>query len=90
MTMGPSPEYVTRQLQLAHEALADARLLLEHHRLSAALNRSYYAMFYAAMAALSRINSRLPKSHRGTEGQYPFLGGITSKAGSWTGNLALT
>ena len=66
MTMGPSPEFLRRQLQLADEALADARLLLEHHRHSAASNRSYYAMFYAAMAALSLVSSRLPKSHRGT------------------------
>ena len=66
MTTGPSPEYVNRQLQLADEALDDARYLLEGNRLKAAANRAYYAMFYSAMASLTGLTSRLPKSHRGT------------------------
>src|ERR671919_2599780 len=65
MTMGPSQEYVRGQLQLADEALDDARYLLEGHRLKGAVNRAYYAMFYAAIAPLANITSRVPKSHRG-------------------------
>ena len=65
MTTEPSPESVRRQLQLADEALSDARYLLQGYRLKAATNRAYYAMFYAAMASLSSVSSTLPKSHRG-------------------------
>jgi uncharacterized protein (UPF0332 family) len=64
MTMGPSPEYVRRQLLLADEALDDARYLLEGHRLKGAVNRAYYAMFYAAIAPLASITSRIPRSHK--------------------------
>jgi uncharacterized protein (UPF0332 family) len=66
MTMEPSPEYVRRQLQLADEALDDARYLLQGNRLKATANRAYYAMFYAAMAALLDAKLRTPKSHSGT------------------------
>jgi uncharacterized protein (UPF0332 family) len=45
MTMGPSPEYVRRQLQLADEALDDAEYLLQGNRLKAAANRAYHTMF---------------------------------------------
>ena len=66
MTTGPSPEYVRRQLQLADEALDDARYLLQGNRMKAAANRAYYAMFHVAMAALAGVTPRLPKTHRGT------------------------
>lgn len=65
MTTGPSPEYVNRQLQLADEALSDSHYLLQDARLKAAINRAYYAMFYAAQAALSSGQVRMPKTHRG-------------------------
>ena len=65
MTMGPSPEYGRRQLQLADEALDDARYLLQGIRLKAAANWAYSAMFYAVMAALAGTDIRLPKTHSG-------------------------
>lgn len=49
MTTEPSQEFVKRQLQLADEALSDAKYLLQDSRLKAASNRAYYAMFYAAL-----------------------------------------
>lgn len=64
MTTEPSQEYAKRQLQLADEALSDAKYLLEDNRLKAAANRAYYAMFYAASAALTSTNVKLPKRHR--------------------------
>lgn len=66
MTTEPSPEYVRRQLQLADEALDDARYLLQGNRLKAAANRAYYGMFYAALAALMGVSSTIPKTHSGT------------------------
>ena len=65
MTMGPSPDYVRRQLQLADEALDDARYLLQGNRLKASANRAYYAMFYAVMATLADARLRPPKTHSG-------------------------
>ena len=39
-------------LPAAAECVEDARVLLENNRLAASLNRTYYAMFHAATAAL--------------------------------------
>lgn len=49
---------------MADEALSDARYLLLDSRLKAAANRAYYAMFYAASAALASANAQPPKTHR--------------------------
>lgn len=65
MTTEPSPEYVRRQLQLADEALNDAKYLLQGSRLKAAANRAYYAMFHAVMAALADARLRPPRTHSG-------------------------
>ena len=43
-------------LEKADECLTDAATLLENQRFSAAVSRSYYAMFYAAQAALYKEN----------------------------------
>lgn len=43
---------IEHRLQRASEALEEARLLLEAHHLNAALNRLYYACFYAVNALL--------------------------------------
>ena len=65
MTTGPSREYVQAQLESAVEALSDARYLLEGGRLKAAANRAYYAMFYAAQAALAVAEVDRPRTHSG-------------------------
>ena len=70
MTHGPSQEYIARQLELADEALRAAELLLENGHLKAAANRAYYAMFYAAMAALMRSGGDLPRTHGGVTNQF--------------------
>lgn len=66
MTTEPSLEYVRRQLQLADEAVDDARYLLHGNRLKAAANRAYYGMFHAAVAALASASNEIPKTHSGT------------------------
>ncbi|HUT51986.1 MAG TPA: HEPN domain-containing protein [bacterium] len=43
---------IKRRMDQAEEALADAGLLLSNERYRAAINRSYYAMFYAVLALL--------------------------------------
>ncbi|MDO8670263.1 MAG: hypothetical protein Q7O66_02390 [Dehalococcoidia bacterium] len=42
MTMEPSQDYMERQLQLADEALSDAKYLLQDNRLKAAANLFYH------------------------------------------------
>ena len=65
MTTGPSPEYVRRHLQLADEAVDDARYLLQGNRLKAAATRAYYAMYHAVIAALAGAGVGIPRTHSG-------------------------
>lgn len=53
------------RLERAREALSDARLILDQHGSPAgAINRAYYAMFYAALALLITIDQGSSK-HQG-------------------------
>lgn len=56
---------IARYLALAHEFLQDADLVLGHSHLRSALDRAYYAMFYAAQAAIAHIGAAPPRTHRG-------------------------
>jgi uncharacterized protein len=44
---------VRSRLEQADDALNAARILLEQHSVRAAVNRAYYAMFYAVLALLA-------------------------------------
>ncbi len=70
MTEGPSQEYIARQLESADEALDDAEYLLQGGRYKATANRAYYAMFHAAMAALTQSGGDLPRTHGGVRNQF--------------------
>ncbi len=61
---------VTRFLELADEALGDAEYSLDRGSLRNAAGRAYYAMFYAASAALARTDSRPPRTHGGVANQF--------------------
>ena len=65
-----SPEYIAKQLEKADEALAAAEYLVEGGHLRAVANRAYYAMFYAALAALMKSGGDLPRTHGGVENQF--------------------
>ena len=55
----------SQRLEQAHIALDDAKFLLDGGRSSqSVVNRSYYAMFYAALALLQSI-SKAPSKHTG-------------------------
>jgi len=45
-------DLIRHRLQRAREALESARLLFSNNQLSAAVNRLYYALFYAVLALL--------------------------------------
>ncbi len=58
-------ELVKHRMEQARAALADARFLLDGQRTpQAVINRSYYAMFYAALALLQTIG-KTPSKHTG-------------------------
>ena len=85
----PSKTFTTESLRLAREMLSDAKLMLDRESYRSAVDRSYYAMFHAARAALHNEGVDLPKSHAGLRnlfGQH-FL--VTDKLnrdlGRWLG-----
>jgi len=56
---------VRHRLEQALEALEDAKYLIDGNRSPQSIvNRSYYAMFYAALALLQKI-SKAPSKHSG-------------------------
>ena len=56
---------IKHRLVQAQEALDDAEYLLDGNRSpQSVVNRSYYAMFYAALALLQKI-SKVPSKHSG-------------------------
>ena len=56
---------VNYRLEQAQEALDDAKYLIDGNRSPQSIvNRSYYAMFYAALALLQKI-SKAPSKHSG-------------------------
>lgn len=64
MTTEQSRAYVHGYLQAAEESLQEASVLFEKSLLKGAANRAYYAMFYAASAALVAEKVPLPRKHR--------------------------
>jgi uncharacterized protein (UPF0332 family) len=56
---------IEHRLEQAQEALDDAKYLIDGNRSpQSIINRSYYAMFYAALALLQKI-SKAPSKHSG-------------------------
>lgn len=56
---------IKHRLEQAQEALDDAKYLIDGERSPQSIvNRSYYAMFYAALALLQKI-SKAPSKHSG-------------------------
>jgi len=63
-------ELVRHRMEQAHAALTDAKFLLDGQRTpQSVINRSYYAMFYAALALLQTIG-KTPSKHTGVIGIY--------------------
>jgi uncharacterized protein (UPF0332 family) len=55
--------------QKSEETLKSAALNLENELYSASINRSYYAVFYAAKTLLIK-KGKTPKPHRGTISEF--------------------
>lgn len=54
--MNPSDALALHRIARAHTALHEAEILIEQRQFSGALNRVYYAAFYAARAVLATRN----------------------------------
>jgi uncharacterized protein (UPF0332 family) len=65
MTETSAEKVVAGRLKQAQTALEDAEFLMKGNRSpQSVVNRSYYAMFYAALALLEKI-AKLPSKHAG-------------------------
>lgn len=62
-------DYINYRLDRACEALEDAKLLAENNRWNTAVNRLYYASFYAVIALLLR-NGIETQTHDGVRTQF--------------------
>ena len=62
-------DYVNYRLERAFEALEDAKLLAENERWNTAINRLYYASFYAIIALLIK-NGIETQTHDGVRTQF--------------------
>jgi len=61
--------YIKYRLQKADETLEVAELLVQNKKWNSAVNRFYYACFYAVSALLVQAEIA-PKSHAGIKGQF--------------------
>ena len=69
--MKPSEDEIRALMQKARRALNDARLLMEHERAEAAVNRTYYAAFDAARELLL-TKGEAPSSHSGMKSRFSY------------------
>ena len=69
MTPEEREAYVSHRLDRVAETLSDARMLLDEGRLRSAVNRIYYAMFYA-VGALALRNDFATGSHAQLRGWF--------------------
>jgi uncharacterized protein (UPF0332 family) len=65
-------DYIDYRFRRAEESYEDALIMVEKERWNTAMNRLYYACFYAVIALLLQKNVAT-KSHDGTRRQFGFL-----------------
>jgi uncharacterized protein (UPF0332 family) len=73
-------------LSRARQALDSARVLIQADDAEAAINRAYYACFYAALGALASRGER-PKTHSGVRTQFAREFVATGLVPSETGRI---
>jgi len=84
-------ELIQYRLQKARETLEDAELLISNNRLTSAINRLYYSLFYAVLALLQTKDLASSK-HSGVRSlfnQHFVKTGVVSKeTGAFYGELS--
>jgi len=81
MSIGSREDYIRYRMQRAEQTLEDARLLVENEKWNAAVNRLYYACFYAVSALLLK-NGFSSQTHDGARtlfGQHFVKNGLVEK-----------
>lgn len=78
---GQSADLIAYRLERARETLEDARLLADHGRANSAVNRLYYACFYAVSALLysKGLSATKHSGVRSLFGQHFVKTGLISK-----------
>ncbi len=66
---GPSKDLIKYRIERAKETFEDAKLLAEKHRWNSAINRLYYAAFYAITALLLKENHK-STTHNGVKTKF--------------------
>lgn len=66
---GTTDDLINYRLERSRETLEDAKLLAEKHRWNSAINRLYYAAYYAVIALLLKENYRAT-NHNGAKTQF--------------------
>ncbi len=79
-------DYINYRLDRAYEAFEDAKLLAEHDRWNTAINRLYYASFYAIIALLIK-NGIETQTHDGVRTQFSLQFVKTGKIDKKFGKL---
>ncbi len=86
----PQKKVIDRRLQRAHEALTEAKILLDAHHYIGAVNRFYYACFYAVTALLETQDLSSSK-HSGVRSLFNLhfvkSGAIPNHLGKFYGDL---
>lgn len=66
---GPTKDLIKYRIARAKETFEDAKLLAEKHRWNSAINRLYYAAFYAIIALLLKENHK-STTHNGVKTKF--------------------
>jgi len=66
---GTKRELIKYRIERARDTLDDARILAENHKWNSAINRLYYAAYYAVIALLLQ-NEHKPTTHNGAKSQF--------------------
>ncbi len=66
---GTAKDLINYRLERARETLEDAKLLAEKHRWNSAINRLYYAAYYAVIALLLKENFK-STTHNGVKTKF--------------------
>ncbi len=86
MTNEERNEYVKYRIESAHETFNAAKVLAENGFWNSAVNRLYYALFYAVNALLV-LNNIQTKSHSSTKSQFSLFFVKTGKFDKKYGRL---
>ncbi len=79
-------ELIQSKIKQSFESIEEARLLFDHQHYNSAISHLYYALFYAALAALYQ-NGIVAKTHSGVKGQFHLLFIKSSKIDEKHGKL---